>query len=218
MIPRPNLDCLPVVDLTARLTYSLLSNQQLVELRAVSKFCAWGSLSLWRFVLSVRDTAWLSFHGDLPTADRLVRFGMKVDPVCFCGQPETLLHLFVDCDFSKSVLRWFLDQVHKVILPFELTSSQILFGLTLSARAPLAFSALLGILRHRNCLAGNISRFEHTPVTAEDTLRKVHLSVSCSHAQATLSQLYIRKGMVENGVIGSLTEQDWLHFACDFIT
>ena len=36
-----------------------------------------------RFVRSVQDTAWLSFHGILPTADRLARFKMNVDPGVF---------------------------------------------------------------------------------------------------------------------------------------
>lgn len=116
VIPRPHLDPLPVSELTARLTYSFLSCHHRVEHRAVEKFRAlgigvewghvWRSLSLRRFVRSVRDTAWLSFHGVLPTADRLVRFGMAVDPVCFCGQPETLLHLFADCPFSACIMQW----------------------------------------------------------------------------------------------------------------
>ena len=65
-----------------------------------------------RFVRSVQDTAWLSFHGILPTADRLVRFKMNVDPACFCGQPETLIHLFVSCPLAQGVLQWFSAQLH----------------------------------------------------------------------------------------------------------
>ena len=104
VIPRPNLDPIPLPKLTAKIGYSLMTNAKSVEHRSVSKFrdlnimvawnTVWYSLRLWRFVRSVQDTAWLSFHGILPTADRLVRFGMKVNPACFCGETESLLHLF----------------------------------------------------------------------------------------------------------------------------
>ena len=43
------------------------------------------------------------------TADRLTRFGMSVDPLCHCGQVETLIHLFVDCPVAKHMLRWYVS-------------------------------------------------------------------------------------------------------------
>ncbi|CAB3997113.1 Hypothetical predicted protein, partial [Paramuricea clavata] len=67
---------------SARISYSLLGSYSFVEHRSVVKFRdlgisvnwkeAWSSLRLWRFVRSVQDTSWLSFHGILPTADRLL--------------------------------------------------------------------------------------------------------------------------------------------------
>jgi hypothetical protein len=61
----------------------------------------------------VQDTSWLSFHGILPTADRLTHFGMRVDPSCFCGQPKDLLHMFTSCHFAMAILDWFLIQLRK---------------------------------------------------------------------------------------------------------
>ena len=94
---------------------------------------AWASLRLWRFVRAVQDTAWLSFHGILPTADRLVRFSMKVSPLCFCGEPETLLHMFTSCPFALDIVEWFKIQRRKHItsphlqLPrYSLGSSRLL--------------------------------------------------------------------------------------------
>ena len=109
VVPRPSGQLLPIEELTASTAYSLLRRSSAVEHRSVAKYTDWGitvqwqavwaSLHLWRFVRSVQDTAWLTFHGILPTADRLVRFGMRVDPLCFCGAQENLLHLFTSCPF-----------------------------------------------------------------------------------------------------------------------
>ena len=104
MIPRPSGDPFPVAELTARASYSLLSRSQHVEHCSLAKFRdlgipvqwspTWATLRLWQFVRAIQDTSWLSFHGILPTADRLTHFGMHIDPAF---QPEDLLHLFTSC-------------------------------------------------------------------------------------------------------------------------
>ncbi len=139
VIPRLSGDPLPVEQLTARFGYSVLSNYEHVDHRSLAKFCdlqvpvhwaqVWSSLRLWRFVRSVQDTSWLSFHGILPTADRLVRFGMNVNPACFCGLPEDLVHLFSTCHFSRELLDWFLVQLRR-FRPSRtsISISEILFG------------------------------------------------------------------------------------------
>ena len=123
VIPRPTGQSIDITALTARDSYSLLRRSSWVEHRSILKFrdlgvqvswnTTWSSLDLWRFVRSVQDTSWLSFHGILPTADKLVRFGMKIQPSCFCGAPESLVHLFVSCPFAVSVWDWFLPQFRK---------------------------------------------------------------------------------------------------------
>ena len=69
IVPHPGLDPLPVEQISARFSYSLLSQYQHVEHRSVGKFHdlgipvhwkeVWVRLCLWRFVRSVQDTAWL---------------------------------------------------------------------------------------------------------------------------------------------------------------
>ena len=107
----------------------------------------WASLRLWRFVHLVQHTSWLSFHGILPTSDRLVRFGMRVNPSCFCGLPEDLLQLFTSCRFAREVLDSFLSRVQEAHpSTSSFTSSQILFGFSTESRVPLVYTALLGVL------------------------------------------------------------------------
>jgi hypothetical protein len=110
VIPRPSVDPLPIDELTSSRCYSILSQYQHIDHRSLAEFRdlgipvdwkrVWSNLHLWHFVRSVQDTAWLSHHGILPTADHLLRFNMNVNLLCFCGQPETFLHLFVACPFS----------------------------------------------------------------------------------------------------------------------
>ena len=61
----------------------------------------WSNLHLWRFIRPVRDTNWLLAHGVLPTVDCLARFGLTVDPLCHCGQVESILHLFTACPLAR---------------------------------------------------------------------------------------------------------------------
>ena len=99
---------------TCKRTDRLFSRAEFVAHRSVAKFQNWGisvawseawnCLRSWRFVRPVQDTSCLSFHGILPTADRLHRFGMR-------GQPEDLIHLFTSRHFARAVLDWFFQRV-----------------------------------------------------------------------------------------------------------
>ena len=158
VIPRPSGALLPVEELTAKKAYTFLLNYHHVEHRSLAKFQdlgftvqwkhVWASLTLWRFVRSVQDTAWLSFHGILPTTDRLARFGMNVNPFCFCGQHKSLLHLLTACAFATEVLDWFVSQLRKFNNLAVLSDCEILFGFLPSSDVPVVFTALLGVLRH----------------------------------------------------------------------
>ncbi|XP_058734158.1 uncharacterized protein LOC131605877 [Vicia villosa] len=51
-----------------------------------------------RFIL------WLTVLGRIPTKDRLARIGIHTDGKCIaCDQPETVLHLFFDCNFTQQI-------------------------------------------------------------------------------------------------------------------
>lgn len=98
VIPRTSGDSLPLHELTARFAYSSLRSCKQMVHRSLAKFQdlgmvvnwpeVWASLQLSRYVRSLQDTCWLVFHGIAPTADRLLRFGMQVDSLCFCGLSE----------------------------------------------------------------------------------------------------------------------------------
>ena len=99
--------------LTVAFVYRLVSTLARTEHRCVAQYQSWGlavewntvwsNLSLWRFLRPVRDTNWLIAHGVLPTADRLLRFGMSVDSKCHCGAVESLVHLFAQCPVARRV-------------------------------------------------------------------------------------------------------------------
>ena len=230
IIPRPHADPISVVDLTAKVSYTLLTKATQTEHRCVAKFRdlnipvtwnqAWSSLRIWQFVRSVKDTAWLTFHGILPTADRLVRFGMNVNPACFCGEPETLLHLFTSCPFASEVFQWFTIQLRKYHPTAALTTGQILFGFESAFGVPIVFTALLGILRHHVWLARNKHRFEQVPPDAPTTLKNAKSTFRFlvrMHKRHCTREVFERDWLVD-GIVGCVTEQDWIRFTRDFIT
>ena len=167
----------------------------------------------------MQDTAWLTFHGILPTADRLARFGMHVDLACFCGEPESLTHLFSSCPFASEVLHWFTVQLRKHHPTAALTTGQILFGFDPASGVPIVFTALLGILRHHVWLARNKHRFEQVPPDAPTTLKNAKTTFRFlvrMHKRHCTSEVFERNWLVD-GIVGCVTEQDWMRFARDFI-
>ena len=230
VIPRPRTDPIPVVDLTAKISYALLTTATQTEHRSIAKFRdlnipvawsqAWSSLCVWRFVRLVQDTAWLTFHGILPTADRLVRFGMNVNPACFCREPESLVHLFTSCPFASEVLQWFTIQLHKYHPTAALTTGHILFGFDSASGVPIVFTALLGILCHHVWLARNKHRFEQVPPDAPTTLKSARSTFRFlvrMHKRHCTREVFDRDWLVD-GIVGCVNEQDWIRFTRDFIT
>ena len=126
------------------------------------------------------------FMAILPNADHLLCFNMNVNPSCFCGEPETLVHLFTSCPLVCDILVWFTMQ-HKQYDPSEvLTDGNIIFGFSSASRVPLVFFTLLGILQLHGSFAKNV------------TIQLINLHT--------------------NGIVGSITAEDWICVTCDFIT
>lgn len=224
VVPRPNAPPLPVEELTASFTYRTLSCAEHVDHRCFAKFRTlnmsvawsdvWQSLNLWRFVRSVRDTAWCSFHGILPTADRLLRFKMKVSPLCHCGQNETMVHLFTSCPFAHLIWRWFhtllaLYNPHVTVSPADL-----LFGFSQSSGVPVAFSALLGVLRHQIWLTRNRHRFDQAKPCVDTCLSAAkstfRFMVKLESRHGTASTFTSR--WLGNGALGHLLGRDRIKF------
>ena len=150
---------------------------------------AWFRLRIWHFVRSVQDTAWLTFHRILPTTDRLVQFGMSVNPTCFCGEAESLVNLFTLCPFASEVFQWFTIQLRKRHPTAALTTGQILFGFASASGVPIVFTALLGILRHHVWLARNKHPFEQVlpdvPTTLKNAKSTFHFIVRMHQGHCT---------------------------------
>ena len=182
---------------------------------------AWNSLHIWRFVRPVQDTSWLSFHGILPTADRLHCFGMRVNTNCFCGQPEDLINLFTTCHFARAVLDWFshrICQFQPSITP--LSPSVIVFGFPSGADIPIAYSALLGILCHQIWLVRNAYRFDNVTPDVPVSLKKVRSTFRFlirMHKRHCPPHRFAHDWLADNH-IGTVNDKNWIHFSRDFIT
>ena len=178
----------PLASLTVRFSYRQLSRAARTEHRCVAKYRSWGitvdwptvwsNLHLWRFIWPVRDTNWLLAHGVLPTVDRLARFGLTVDPLCHCGQVESILHLFTACPLARRLAGWYQSLVHRAVpaLAFP-TLSQLLVGYAPSVRIPPVYPCLLGLIRHRIWVARNAWRFDQSPVVYSAVLSAVKSSL-----------------------------------------
>lgn len=171
-------------EVSAQFVYAALSSAQRTQHRCVEKYRGWGlqvdwrtvwlNLHLWRFVRPARDTSWLIAHGILPTADRLLALGMPVDPLCDCGQRETLIHLFFDCPFATHALTWYSALLRRFTISSPaLTAAEALLGFGPSTKLPPIFSCLLGLIRHQLWVSRNRARFDHRPRHSDGILRRI---------------------------------------------
>ncbi len=136
---------------------------------------------------------------------------MHVNPVCFCGLPEDLVHIFTTCHFAWKLLDWFLVLLRR-FRPSRtsISISEILFGFSVDSHLPIVFTALLGVLRH----------FEHIPPDAHVALQKTKSTFRFlvrMHKRHSQHDRFVREWLAD-GFIGSLTEEDWILFTRDFIT
>ena len=219
----------PVHDLSARFAYRELSRLDSTEHRCVQRYrswnlaidwnAVWSNLHLWRFIRPVRDTSWLVAHGILPTADRLLRYGMSVNPFCHCGRPESLIHLFTECPLAVSLLAWYMSLVAQFDQTYAVTRpSEILCGYASSVKIPPIFPCLLGIIRHRIWLARNAHRFDNTSLiygsvlgSVKSTLRFV-LRVQQRHSPVNVfTDLWLA-----NGIFGAISADNVITFPAEF--
>ena len=151
----------PILSLSVRFLYDQFSRMDRIEHRCVSRYRSWGldvewsmvwsNLHLWRFIRPVRDTNWLIVHRILHTADRLVRFGITVDPLYHCGAAELLVHLFTQCPVARQIFALYQSLVKRAVsLTTQPSPSQLLvgYGRSMSIPPPLfpVCLALLGIV------------------------------------------------------------------------
>ena len=100
-----------------------------------------------------------------------------MDPLCHCGQSESLVHLFVECQLAKRLFAWYQSWVHRAQPSLTCpTPCQILVGITTPYASSL-FPCLLGIIRHQIWVARNGFRFDKRPIIYGDILNRVKSSL-----------------------------------------
>ena len=224
----PNTSC-PLSSLTVRFVYRQLLRLHCPVHRCVDRYRSWGivvewatvwsNLHLWRFIRPVRDTNWLIAHGILPTADRLARFGMSVDPACHCGAVETLLHLFTRCPVALRVFAWYQSIVHRAIpTSVRPSPSQLLVGYDRSVRIPPVFPCLLGIIRIGLWIARNAYRFDGSPVVFPSLLSSVKSSlrfVVRIQQRHCPGDLFVESWLA-GGVLGYVSDENIIVFSQEY--
>ena len=167
-------------DFTAAKAYQILTTKELPPPNCVTKFpwvnwsATWDSIHLCKYICSTLDTVWKIAHGVLPTADRLVRFGMDIPISCFCGHPETLDHLFFHCPLASRLWFWFSTMAHHYRTDFpRLTNTVIRFGFPRSAAVPKGFQILSHIIKHQLWNHRNRVRFDSTGISSKTVLESV---------------------------------------------
>jgi hypothetical protein len=151
----PRKSVVTLEQLSASFVYDTLSHQHRKQHRCVDKYANWGlpvdwsnvwlSLLIWRFIRPVRDTSWLIAHGILPTADRLLRFGMHVVPLCHCGRTESLIHIFTDCPFAIQLIDWYFSVYKRFRPQFQRPSKcDLLVGYDKNVKVPPRISMFVG--------------------------------------------------------------------------
>jgi hypothetical protein len=197
--------------------------------RCVDKYRTWGftvdwhqvwlNLHLWRFIRPVQDTSWLVAHGIFPTADRLSRFGMVVDPKCHCGQAESLLHLFVQCPVAARLLAWYFT-IYQCFSPTAThpTPSEVLVGYGKGVKIPSVFPCLLRLIKHQLWLARNRARFDHAVLRHCSILCKVKSSLrfTIRMQQRNCPLNKFSELWLADGIFGTLSNADKLEFCEDF--
>ena len=73
----------------------------------------------------------ITHGGALRIADRLIRYGMRVFPLSFCGFIETSYHLFFDCPLVSRFR--FLLKAHRYRHHFSIHKDVVRFGITRTA-------------------------------------------------------------------------------------
>ena len=220
----------PLAELTARHTYTILLEHSLTPHKAIAKFndmqlhvhwpSLWRSMHLWRFVRSVADTNYYNFHGRLATADRLIRFGMKVDALCFCGEQETAIHLFCQCYIATTVWDWLTPLLVSLGLAAPLTISTLVFGFPEATKTPAAVNALLGIVRHHLWLHRNRCRFDRLSPDASSVLRMAkstfRFAVKLEHRHCLLTKF--EDEWLLRGLVGTIDTTNTVSFSKDFMS
>ena len=223
VVPRQNsAPDLPLIELTARVAYEVLTRLDHVPPRCETKSPSvewstiWANLHHLRFLRAARDTSWLICHGVLPTGVRLASFNMSVSPLCYCGRRETLEHLLCYCPLAQDLVNWLytLMRQHSSHIPCP-SEWEMLFGYRRVLAVPAGFIALIGIMRHQLWCTRNRYRFDGVPPSSAATIAKVKSSFRflARVQQRHCGPIYFESRWLANGVLGSVDSSGVISFA-----
>ena len=177
----------PIASCSTKLCYVILNKAPNIQPHCINKFLpffgplywpiTWKTIHSMPLDRPVIDLAWKIAHGVLYTADRLVSFGMAVDPHCFCGAPlETPAHLFFECFLAQSVLAE-IRPIFCAITPLcpRLQVRHLLFGFSSEECeiVPPVFSYILNLVKFFIWLSRNNFRFRQTDPDPLDVVSSV---------------------------------------------
>ena len=179
----------PLSASTTKLCYKVLLDSVTTPPHCIHKFSGtfgplywddtWKQVHVMPLDRHVIDVNWKIAHGVIYTADRLVSFGMAVDPMCHCNNHhETLQHLFFDCLFSQAILQE-IEAIFRRVTPLcpSLESRHLLFGFNGGERereiVPPVFSYTLNLVKFFIWLSRNNFRFRNERPSIPNVLSSV---------------------------------------------
>ena len=144
---------------------------------------------------------------------------MSVDPLCFFGAPETLLHLFLECPTARILFHWFLS-ILQLFDPsiISIQPHEIFFGFIDSPQIPPCFTALLGIVRHQVWVTRNSATFDGNRAYIPEIISKVKstfrfmLRIQLRHSNAAV----FFRDWLAGGVVGFVTAHSHIRFSRAF--
>lgn len=202
----------PITSSTCKSIYFTLVSSLNQPPRCIGKFrpiygdlywdATWKQISFFPVDRKTKDLSWKIAHGVPLTADRLISFGMRVDPLCFCQADESLVHLFFHCPFMSTLLIW----AHTLFLRVTplcptLHPRHLLFGFNPQELeiVPPVFVYFLNLVKYFVWLSRNDFRFNRTQpdlaaVRAKICSRfNVHLKIFSSRFKSPRSRRYFHR-------------------------
>ena len=183
---------LSLPDATTKLCYGHILSCNFKMPRCMSTFrqqfgylywpTTWDQVHIFPLDKRVASFRWKMSHDVLFTHAKLVRFGLRQDPSCFCGAScEDLQHLFVECVLARELFPWIQSCISTFLKkPFSLLPRHILFGFSPEERKiiPSIFPYLLNLVCYFIWLARNAFYHEGRPLSSVNIKQLVRSRLS----------------------------------------
>ena len=166
---------------TVKFLYKLLFNPPATTSPGVER---WSNIyptiswkTLWNFVFDdftenrKNELQWFILHRAVKTAQKLAEWKYLISPNCsVCGRPETITHLFLNCNRSKSVWAWAMNILSSLT---KVSSDLRIIAFFLPFEKPKRRNILAWFVKSVNYAVWkfrNISHFDHIHKEAIDII------------------------------------------------